>query len=180
MAKKKEVTLRLDGGTRDAVPSGEVNIYYGQHTLIGGLSETVIAKLETEDTIVHKNIFVEYNRPTIPTNLYYTKSIPLTVTIPFESGGIVVGYASIDANNTLTLDPKGFSGGTVPVETALNFVYVSGNETVDITIGSFLARDLTLTLTADNIAIQLVEVIPGTTYGASVPITTSQLTITAS
>lgn len=64
MAKKKEITINLNGTRSGDTPTpGDVNIFYG-HDLLVGLSETGNARLETENTIVIKDIAIEYTKPT--------------------------------------------------------------------------------------------------------------------
>ena len=59
MAKKK---INIKSVTAD-VPSGDVNITYN-NVRIAGLSESVEATLETEDTICEHDIVVDYTKPT--------------------------------------------------------------------------------------------------------------------
>lgn len=171
MAEKKEVTLKLDGGNRDAVPSGEVNIYYGQRTLIGGLSETVIAKLETEDTIVHKNIFVEYNRPT---NLYYTKEVRVTSNITGAQGDVILGWAYTDSNGDMNV-----SGMAASTNLPITFYYDRPGQTLSLLIMPLLTPGLTLVLTADSSPVTLTPFVPDKLYLARLPFDTSAVTISA-
>lgn len=172
MAKKKEVTLKLDGGTRDAVPSGEVNIYYGQRTLIGGLSETVIAKLETEDTIVRKNIFVEYNRPT---NLYYKKVIRVTNSITVAQGTVILGWAYKDSDGDMNISGIAADSSL----TFLTFYYDRSGQTLSLLIMPLLTSGLTPVLTADGSPVTLIPFVPDKLYLAKLPFNTSAVTISA-
>lgn len=100
MAKSKktvEIPLVRSGA---AVESGDVNFTFNNE-LIGSLSESGTAVLKTKDTIVRKDIEVEYTKPETPVGLV----IPSTITIENESEGFNGIYSTTNAiiySNTLS------------------------------------------------------------------------------
>ena len=127
MAKKK---INIKSVTAD-VPSGDVNITYN-NVRIAGLSETVEATLETEDTICEHDIVVDY-----------TKSSGSDI---FEIVFTVAGDSTVTASKTFAELSAAIAENKViiakecyieqGVYTTLNVAYIVTNNTLENLTGT--------------------------------------------